>query len=343
MKHVGLESGKGKRMENTRKRSNQPTVFGANMVYLSVLILMMGVQVLLARWLPQATGGPDYYWKLFLMELLLIGGPPLLYMLLYRMDIVRVNRFNGIKPAEVLLVVGMANFGYGVTIIINLIWYSVASRWGTPAGQQLPSIENGTQLLVGILAIGIVPAVVEEFLFRGLILRGYERFGSRIAIVMTGILFGMLHLQLMSIPSIILVGIIISYVVYRTNSIIAGMIYHFLHNSIAVGLLYIQNVILSSQDAIEGIPQDLSQLPKDALITAFVVWGIIGFICLILFTVCLIAFHIITRNKGQIREVAPGEKGQSRFLSMLPAIVAMIIVIINLVFEVLYMTGAIGI
>ena len=56
---------------------------------------------------------------------------------------------------------------------------------------------------------------------------------------------------------------------------------------------YIQNVILTSQDAIEGIPQDISQLPTDALVTAIIVWGIIGFICLILFTVCLLSLiHI---------------------------------------------------
>ena len=258
---------------------------------------MMGVQVLLARWLPQATGGPDYYWKLFLMELLLIGGPPLLYMLLYRMDIVRVNRFNGIKPAEVLLVVGMANFGYGVTIIINLIWYSVASRWGTPAGQQLPSIENGTQLLVGILAIGIVPAVVEEFLFRGLILRGYERFGSRIAIVMTGILFGMLHLQLMSIPSIILVGIIISYVVYRTNSYSWHDI-SFFTQQYSGGFIIYKNVILQS-GCHRRIPRT-QQLPKDALITVLS-YGELSIHMSDPIHCLPHCISIITRNKGQIR------------------------------------------
>lgn len=69
LEHASLESGKGKRMENTTKSSKQPTVFGANMVYLIVLMLMMSAQVLLVRWLPKTTDGPDYYWKLFLMEL----------------------------------------------------------------------------------------------------------------------------------------------------------------------------------------------------------------------------------------------------------------------------------
>ena len=41
--------------------------------------------------------------------------------------------------------------------------------------------------------------------------------------------------------------------------------------------------------------------------------------------------------------MAPEEREQSRFLAMLLAIIATIIVIINLVFEVLHMTGAIGI
>lgn len=330
-------------MEDLLKREKQPTVLGVNLVYLSVLLLMLVAQVILVNWVPQASRGAEYYWKLFILELVLIGGPPLIYMMIFKMNIGGVTRFNRIKPAEVLLVLGMAIFGYGVTVIINLVWFWVASHWGTPVGQELPAIENGTQFLAAVLAIGIVPAVVEEFLFRGLVLRGYERFGSKVAIIMTGILFGMLHLQLMSIPSIILLGIIISYVVYRTNSIFAGMIYHFVHNTTTVCFLFIQNAILENPGAVEGLPQDISQLPDEALTMAYVVWGIIGFFALILFVACIIIFHMVTRNKGRIRSTSERELGRSNFLEMLPAIIAMIIVVINVVFEVLYMTGVLRI
>lgn len=333
-------------MEDLLGREKQPTVLGVNLVYLSVLFLMLVSQVILANWMPGVSEGQGYYWRMFILELVLIGGPPLVYMIINRMDISRVTRFNPIKPVEVFLVLGMAIFGYGIMIIINLIWFWIASHWGTPMGQELPAIENGKQLLAAVLAIGLVPAVVEEFLFRGLILRGYEKFGSRIAIVMTGILFGMLHLQLMSIPSIILLGIVITYVVYRTNSIFAGMIYHFVHNTITIGFLFIQNAIIENPGvagAVEGLPQDISQLPKEALTIAFIVWGVIGFFAIILFIACIAIFHRYTQNRTHLREVSEREMGRSNFLEMLPAIIATIIVIINLVFEVLYMTGVLSI
>jgi len=330
-------------MGDLLKKKKQPTVLGVNLVYLCVLLLMVVAQLLLTNFLPQASQGAGEYWKLFFLELLLIGGPPLVYMIFSKMDIGEVARFNRLRPTEIILVIGMAIFGFFVTIIINLLWYWVASHWGSPAGQELPAIENGLQFLVAVLVIGLVPALVEEFLFRGLILRGYEKFGSKIAIVVTGILFGMLHLQLMSIPSIILIGVVMSYVVYRTNSILAGIIYHFLHNTIAVAILYMQNVLMKTQGAVEGLPQDLSQLPDDMLMVVFVVWGIIGFLALILFVSCIVVFHKYTQGRGHIRERSEKELGRSNFFEMLPALIALAIVVINLIYELLYMTGFISI
>ncbi len=330
-------------MENLIKETKQPTVLGSNIVYLTVLILMIGSQIVFSKWLPTTSEGADYYWKLFIMEVVLIGLPPLIYMKIFNMDIREVARFNPIKPVEGFLVVGMAIFGYFVMIAINLVWYWVVSHLGTPTGQQLSNIENLNQYLAATLVIGLVPAVVEEFLFRGLILRGYERFGAKATIVMTGVLFGLLHLQLMSIPSIILIGIIISYVVYRTNSILAGIIYHFVHNGATVFFLYMQNMLIGSPEVAQQLPQDISQLPDDMMTIAFVVWGIIGFLTLIPFIGCVIVLHIYTRDKGQTRSVPLGESRPLTFLEMLPALAAIVIIIVNVIFEILYMTGTINI
>ncbi len=329
-------------MEDLSNREKQPTVLGVNLVYISVLLLMLMTQLILTKWVPRVTGSGEYYLKLFILEVILIGAPPLVYMLFSKMDIGRVIRFNRIRPAEVLLVIGMAFFGYWVTIIINLGWYWVASHWGTPMGQDLPAIENKAQFFAAILAMGVTPAILEEFLFRGLILRGYEKFGSKMSIIMTGILFGALHLQLMTIPSIILLGIIISYVVYRTDSIFAGMIYHFIHNTLTVAILFFQNIVMKNSGAIEGFPQDINQLPENELMVAMVVWGIIGFFALIAFIACFVAFHIHTKKRGRIRPVSWFELRRSNILEMLPAFLAMIIVLINLVFEILYMSGKIN-
>ena len=66
----------------------------------------------------------------------MVGGPPLIYMLIFKMDIKEIARFNKIRPGEAFFVIGMAVLGYGVMIIVNLIWYWIVSHIGTPIGQR---------------------------------------------------------------------------------------------------------------------------------------------------------------------------------------------------------------
>lgn len=319
---------------------NQPTVLGVNTVYLLVLIIMIVAQFFLSFFLPidqEATS--NYYWRLFLLEFFIIGLPPLIYMLWSKMKIKDVARFNSMKPVEIILVLALAFTGYWVIIPINLAWYWVVSHIGTPIGQDLPAISSNVDFMAASLAIGLVPALVEEFLFRGLVLRGYEKFGSKKAVILTGIMFGVLHLQLMSIPSIILLGIMISFVVYRTNSIWAGVIYHFVHNTMTVGMLYLQNFILDSADLIDDMPTDFNALPEAEMIIAIAIWVIIGLLALAFFLGSLIIFTKYTKGKGRVRETLEFEKNRSKFMEFLPALLAIFIVLVNITFEILHMLG----
>ena len=106
-----------------------------------------------------------------------------------------------------------------------------------------------------------------------------------------------------------------------------------------VTILFIQNVALQGTEAMESMPQDLSQFPSDMITTAFIIWGIIGFVAMILFGVCIIVFHKHTKGKGTPRHRSSMELERSNFFEMSPGILAMIIVVIGLVIEILHMTG----
>jgi membrane protease YdiL (CAAX protease family) len=328
--------------ERVQEQKKWPSVLGANIVYLAVLALMMVAPILIGNQDSGTVSTLKYYLKLFLLEIILVGGPPLIYMLIFKMNIREVIRLNKIKAGEAFLVAGMAILGYGVIIIINRVWYWIISHWGTPAGQELPPVTNGSQLLLAVLTIGLVPAIVEEFLFRGLIIRGYERFGSIAAIVMTGVLFGLLHIQLMSIPSVILLGIVITYTVYRTNSIFAGIIYHFVHNTVTVCFLFLQNIVQKFAGGLEAIPeQDISALPQEVLPIAMAFWGIVGLGALALFILYVAFFHRYTEGKGQVRSMTQRELKRPAWLEMLPALVAIGFVVFLIINEVRYMMGLI--
>lgn len=98
-------------------------------------------------------------------------------------------------------------------------------------------------ILLNLLLVAVVPAICEEFLFRGFIfssLRGKndkDRNNSkrvRNAIIISGLMFGIMHMDFTKIITTGILGIGIAYVVYKTGSIFTGVLIHFVNNAVAV-------------------------------------------------------------------------------------------------------------
>lgn len=88
--------------------------------------------------------------------------------------------------------------------------------------------------LIEILSTAIVPAICEEYLFRGAILTNLLPFGKSTAIFASAFLFGMMHQNPMQILYTTLMGIVIGYVYVKTRSIWVCMILHFCNNLVTV-------------------------------------------------------------------------------------------------------------
>ncbi len=80
--------------------------------------------------------------------------------------------------------------------------------------------------------IAVTPAICEELLFRGLILSGFRRLGMWSAILATSLLFGLAHASIYRLLPTMALGIVFGYAVWKTNSIVAGMICHALNNGL---------------------------------------------------------------------------------------------------------------
>ncbi len=90
---------------------------------------------------------------------------------------------------------------------------------------------------LGYLAIGIMAPLAEEVVFRGAILRVLLRtFGDRwhwVAIVISALIFGAVHGNMPQFINASLIGLLLGWMYYRTGSIIPGIVYHWVNNSIA--------------------------------------------------------------------------------------------------------------
>ena len=93
-------------------------------------------------------------------------------------------------------------------------------------------------LILNIFVIGILPAVLEEAVFRGCVLRVLRPYGDGFAVVISAILFGLMHGNIRQIPFATLVGLILGWLYVTTNSIFWPMLIHFINNALSVIMEY---------------------------------------------------------------------------------------------------------
>ena len=79
------------------------------------------------------------------------------------------------------------------------------------------------------LYMGIGAPIAEELVFRGLVLRKLQPYGKRFAIVLSALLFGIFHGNLVQIPYAFLVGLVLGYTAVEHN-ILWAMVLHMFNN-----------------------------------------------------------------------------------------------------------------
>ncbi|WP_245725426.1 CPBP family intramembrane glutamic endopeptidase [Pandoraea oxalativorans] len=77
--------------------------------------------------------------------------------------------------------------------------------------------------------------VVEEMLFRGIVLRGFlTQYPSGTAIAHSAAVFGLAHLNIYQVVTLPLIGLILGKMYERTRSILPGILLHMAYNTAVV-------------------------------------------------------------------------------------------------------------
>jgi membrane protease YdiL (CAAX protease family) len=159
---------------------------------------------------------------------------------------VAVLRFNRVPVVEVFhgdrvkisILIPFIMLGLGACMIANLatsLFAGNLSLFGfSPYMPEQPYDNNPMTVILMVIGLSVVPAFVEEFAFRGVVLGLLRRFGDGFAIVASAFLFGVLHGNLIQAPFALIVGIILGFLVVKTNSIWPAVLLHFINNCYAV-------------------------------------------------------------------------------------------------------------
>lgn len=157
---------------------------------------------------------------------------------------------------------------FGFSSLTNVFVYSL-EKLGYQSHLGAMSIPNFGYYVIYVFLMCVVPALFEETLFRGLILNGMREKGKTFAVVMSALIFMLMHGGPDQTIHQFILGIILGYVFIYSGTIWAPVLIHFLNNFYAVTAIYI-----SGQMSGTGAETVVETLPSWASLALNLVIGI---------------------------------------------------------------------
>lgn len=214
------------------------TIIGLAAVFPSLMQQMAGGSMpdvaLLTEELIRALG---VFMPLILFVSIAITVP--IYYLIYRnrkQELLTFVSFRGLGAVGIPVLV---IFGVSLNFLIEWL-LSIASQltFLAPLFERYENLANlitGGDFIPSLLTVGILGPIFEEILFRGLIFGELRKIMKvRIALVIQAVLFGVMHFNVIQSSYAIIIGLLLGFVYYRSNSIIAPMIVHITINASSV-------------------------------------------------------------------------------------------------------------
>ena len=132
-------------------------------------------------------------------------------------------------------------FTLGATIVASYINYYAVNIFGdyskfTADNLWKAELEHPYQMIIYFTYIAIIPAVVEEYFFRGTVCRVLTVYGKKTAILVSAVLFALMHANVEQLLYSFVAGVLLAWIYVETKNIAIPILVHFLNNGIsAVG------------------------------------------------------------------------------------------------------------
>lgn len=216
-------------------RDKEPTPDGAQALFCFALMLTLAwfmTQYLTLSGLATSTAG------VALGQFAYVLAPSLAMTLLLTSSPRRTLRLAWPQARYLTLAVGLA---LAVNPLVNELRPVVEFLF--PMSSELKAALQGLMKTIpdvptALLLFAVIPAVCEEFAFRGFILSGLERgHPARAAIVMSALLFGFMHVLISLFQQLFnaaLLGLVLGLLAVRSRSILPGIVFHMIQNALAV-------------------------------------------------------------------------------------------------------------
>ncbi|HAJ77507.1 MAG TPA: hypothetical protein DCO89_00365 [Clostridiales bacterium] len=183
----------------------------------------------------------DFFSTTLIQIVILFSLPFVLYIVMLKTKPKQMFKEFGYKKLTakaILICFGLGILAYILNIFVSNFFAIILNYAGynpqyTSGGGS--AYDTVPKFLYGVLSVAILPAFCEEFLHRGLVLRGTSNIiGYKKAILLSSVLFGLMHLNISQFFYATILGILMGFVATMTRSIWPAIIIHFCNNFINV-------------------------------------------------------------------------------------------------------------
>ena len=206
-------------------------------MFTPVLVLVVFLAILAARFLSAETLGLDEnpYLAVVVIQLVTYAVPSVFYYKVRGREFAPKVRLRMFRSSHLLYLFHAAVFLITGVMLLSILMYTlVPGAFATASSADYASFAMNQRFFDGaylILAFAILPAATEDFLFRGIVIGEYERYGASVAVTASALMFAMSHFSLARFPVYLFSGIVLALTVYTTRSVAASALVHALNNA----------------------------------------------------------------------------------------------------------------
>lgn len=236
----------------------------------------------------------NYIFNIVIQVIILFGMSVLLFSAIQKNKVKDTLKFFGYKKISfkaVLISIGIGIIVYFLNIFIASFFNAILSLFGYSSSTTTNYLDSYPfwLFLVNILITAVLPGICEETAHRGLLLKGLSGFGEKKALIISALLFGLMHMNIDQFFYATLIGLLVGYLALICDSIYPAMIVHFMNNALSVFASYSAFNNLGFEKIIGGF--------NAALQTNF----FLGFLLIVIFMVSL-SFLLFALVKLLFRE-----------------------------------------
>ncbi|MGE7879628.1 CPBP family intramembrane glutamic endopeptidase [Peribacillus muralis] len=199
-------------------------------LYLTILIMIIfPFSQLILQELSLQISKPSFF---FISKLIII------YLLFVYLKVKNITlssiRLKKVHIKYILLGILMGIIAHMLTMFfVRTQYYLLTGEWLAAEKIVDTLMESNENIsFFSIIMIGFSVAISEEMLFRGILLKQYQKMNIKPSIILSALIFSLYHMTVGNLVFTFVIGISLSLVTIYTGSIVPAIFYHFLVNEI---------------------------------------------------------------------------------------------------------------